>query len=165
MKAQQTKEFLKDLQDRGWVEHNNVFYTPTLAAAMCLIAKQKKIRAKPGIKTGDVTDYRNIANKEKTKDPFIIFVQLELQKEVWPEFYFTIDRQWRFDWCFPEDKIYIEVEGGVWTGGRHTRGKGFVADMEKYNRAAELGWRMIRVVPDDLVTIKTINLVKNAMLL
>ena len=43
--------------------------------------------------------------------------------------------------------VAVEVEGGVWTGGRHTRGKGFEADCEKYNAATERGWRVLRVTP------------------
>jgi len=36
------------------------------------------------------------------------------------------------------------VEGGIWTGGRHTRGKGFIHDMEKYNAATVLGYQVLR---------------------
>jgi len=53
-------------------------------------------------------------------------------------------RKWRFDFAFPEKMLAVEIEGGVWTGGRHTRGKGFVSDMEKYNAAAALGWTVMR---------------------
>lgn len=47
----------------------------------------------------------------------------------------------------PEEWIAIEIEGGVWNQGRHSRGKGMEADMEKYNRAALLGWRVFRFTP------------------
>lgn len=53
-------------------------------------------------------------------------------------------RAWRFDFAFPERRIAVECEGGVWTDGRHTRGSGFVADTEKYNAAAALGWFVFR---------------------
>lgn len=72
-----------------------------------------------------------------------------------PEFRFAPPRRWRFDWAWPEFKVALEVEGGAWTGGRHTRGKGFLNDMEKYNEAVCLGWRIIRVVPNDLHAEKT----------
>lgn len=55
-------------------------------------------------------------------------------------------RRWRFDFALlPLSKgIAIEVEGGVWSGGRHTRGGGYIGDMEKYNEAAILGWKVLR---------------------
>ena len=56
-------------------------------------------------------------------------------------------RRWRFDWAFTEAKLAVEVEGGVWTGGRHTRGVGFLKDCEKYAEALIHGWRVLRVTP------------------
>ncbi len=61
-----------------------------------------------------------------------------------PEYRFHPDRKWRFDFAYPEKKIAIECEGGVWNRGRHTRGRGFIADCEKYNAAAIMGWKVIR---------------------
>jgi hypothetical protein len=63
------------------------------------------------------------------------------------EFPFHAERKWRFDWAWPTKRIALEIEGGVWTSGRHTRGKGFEADCEKYAEAAILGWTVIRVTP------------------
>jgi hypothetical protein len=42
--------------------------------------------------------------------------------------------------------VAFECEGGAWMGrrGRHTSGKGFTDDCEKYSVAAVLGWRVIR---------------------
>ena len=53
-------------------------------------------------------------------------------------------RKWRFDFAWPDRLIAAEVEGGTWAGGRHSRGQGFEDDCEKYNRAAQLGWRVFR---------------------
>jgi very-short-patch-repair endonuclease len=60
------------------------------------------------------------------------------------EFRFHPERRWRFDWAFPERKIAVEIDGGVWIAGRHNRGSGYLADMEKLNAAAEAGWRVLR---------------------
>ena len=60
------------------------------------------------------------------------------------EYKFHPDRKWRFDFAFPKDKIAIEVEGGLFTQGRHTRGRGYIQDMQKYNAATILGWRVLR---------------------
>lgn len=68
------------------------------------------------------------------------------------EYRFDPSRKWRFDWAFVADKIALEVEGGVWTRGRHLRGKGYLGDLEKYNAAAIQGWCVLRVTPDQLTT-------------
>lgn len=56
-------------------------------------------------------------------------------------------KDWRFDFALPDHRIAIEVEGGAWTGGRHTTGQGFHADLRKYAAAARMGWIVIRVDP------------------
>lgn len=60
------------------------------------------------------------------------------------EFKFHPDRKWRADFLITGTKILIEVEGGIWSGGRHTRGKGYIGDMEKYNSAAMMGFTVLR---------------------
>lgn len=68
-------------------------------------------------------------------------------------------RKWRFDYAWVAEKIALEVEGGIWTQGRHTRGAGFLADMEKYNAAVLLGWRVLRTTPDKLADgVKSVRL-------
>lgn len=57
---------------------------------------------------------------------------------------FAPPRRWRFDFAWPDRLIAVEIEGGVWTGGRHTRGSGFEADAQKYNTAALMGWKVFR---------------------
>lgn len=61
------------------------------------------------------------------------------------EFQFHDPRKWRFDFANLEHAIAVECEGGIWTNGRHTRGKGFEDDCEKYNTAMCNGWHVIRV--------------------
>ena len=61
-----------------------------------------------------------------------------------PEYRFHPKRRWRFDFANPEYKVAIEFEGGIWTGGRHTRGTGYKNDCDKYNAAQLLGWRVLR---------------------
>jgi hypothetical protein len=59
-------------------------------------------------------------------------------------------RRWRFDFAWPEQLVAVELEGGIWTGGAHTRGKHYQSDCEKYNAAALRGWRVLRYTTDDL---------------
>lgn len=62
------------------------------------------------------------------------------------EFLFCVGRKWRFDFAYPNIKLAIEVEGGIneFARGRHMRAEGFIKDCEKYNKAALLGWRLLR---------------------
>jgi len=71
---------------------------------------------------------------------------LEIPEPV-TEFMFHPRRKWRLDYAFPEFKVAVEIEGGIWTGGRHTRGSGFIGDMAKYNELAARGWRLLRFPP------------------
>ena len=80
-----------------------------------------------------------------------------------PEFRFHPTRKWRFDYAFVDQKVALEIEGAIWTGGRHTRGKGFASDMEKYNAAAVLGWIVLRCQPKDLMKLETVTMVKQAI--
>lgn len=66
------------------------------------------------------------------------------------EYRFAPPRRWRFDWAFVPQKLAIEQEGGVWSGGRHTRGAGYVKDLEKYNTATLHGWRVLRFTPQQV---------------
>ncbi|MFA3583526.1 MULTISPECIES: DUF559 domain-containing protein [Acinetobacter calcoaceticus/baumannii complex] len=60
------------------------------------------------------------------------------------EYKFHPTRKWRADFLITGTKILVEVEGGIWSGGRHTRGKGYLGDMEKYNEAAAMGYKVLR---------------------
>jgi very-short-patch-repair endonuclease len=57
-------------------------------------------------------------------------------------------QDWRFDYAFPKLKVAVEVEGGVFSGGRHSRGAGYTEDLKKYNTATSLGWFVFRFTPD-----------------
>jgi len=76
------------------------------------------------------------------------------------EYKFHEKRKWRFDYAIPQFKIALEVEGGAFSGGRHTRGVGFINDMEKYNTATSMGWSVLRVTPQQLLKVNTIQLIQ-----
>lgn len=69
-----------------------------------------------------------------------------------PEFVFHPHRKWRFDYAWPQEKVAVEIEGGIFAreGGRHNRGAGMKADMEKYNAAVILGWGVLRFIPEEM---------------
>jgi len=96
-------------------------------------------------------------------DIFPELVKRETGFTITPEYRFDDKRRWRIDYAIVDKKIAIEVEGGAYTQGRHTRPMGFIGDMEKYNALTVQGWRLIRVQPKDLVTVKTLNMIKSTI--
>lgn len=106
---------------------------------------------------------RQRSNSLQIKDVFTTICKTDLKVECVKEHKFHPKRKWRFDYAIPEHKIALEVEGGVWTGGRHIRAQGFLGDMEKYNTATLMGWRVFRTTPDELYRLKTLNMLKTAI--
>lgn len=80
------------------------------------------------------------------------------------EYRFAPPRKWRADFAVGDrvawigavgrgpaqagiTPLLVEIDGGSWVAGRHTRGKGFEADMDKLNAVALLGYRVLRFTP------------------
>ncbi|MSR15326.1 MAG: hypothetical protein EXR86_12340 [Gammaproteobacteria bacterium] len=100
--------------------------------------RRSKFRAKPG---------RGLPTKSRLEEAFAL--QLKASGVLFHrEFQFHPERRWRCDFRIPTalgcQEIIVEIEGGVYTGGRHTRGRGFEADIEKYNELAIRGYLLLR---------------------
>ncbi len=76
---------------------------------------------------------------------------------------FAPPRRWRFDFAWPDLWLALEVEGAIWSGGRHTSGAGFTRDLEKYNAAALGGWTVIRVTTGMVEAGEALALVERAV--
>jgi very-short-patch-repair endonuclease len=77
------------------------------------------------------------------------------------EFRFHPKRRWRFDFAWPLYKVAVEVDGGIYSRGRHVRGSGFERDAEKGNEAVLAGWRVLHFTPHQVrsgTAIKTIKI-------
>ncbi|MCG6308971.1 endonuclease domain-containing protein [Vibrio alginolyticus] len=79
------------------------------------------------------------------------------------EYRFHETRRWRFDFAYPEQQLAVEVEGGTWAGGRHTRGSGYEKDCEKYNAAALRGWSVLRFTGSMIKSGKAVETLKEAL--
>lgn len=79
------------------------------------------------------------------------------------EYLFHPTRQWRFDYCWPEHDLFLEVQGGLFTGGRHVQGAALLKEHEKLNEASVLGWRPIFCQPKDVETGAVFALIKRAI--
>lgn len=54
-------------------------------------------------------------------------------------------RRWKFDFAWPEQKIAIEAQGGVYMRSGHTGGKNMEDDYAKLNACVAEGWRIFYV--------------------
>lgn len=72
----------------------------------------------------------------------------------WPdpqrEVAFHPTRAWRLDFAWESAMVAVEIEGAIFTGGRHSRGAGLAEDATKYNEAVFLGWAVIRLTDKQL---------------
>lgn len=59
-------------------------------------------------------------------------------------------RDWRLDFAWAGQKVAVEIEGGTWVHGSHTRGGRYALDCFKYNQAALDGWVVLRFTTDML---------------
>jgi len=107
-------------------------------SAYAALGRADGTRSSAGVAPGPLTLYPliNLCRAVKIAEPV-------------PEYRFHT-RKWRFDYAWPAHLLAMEIDGGVWTQGRHSRGAGKIADMEKLSEAAILGWRVLYAVPDDL---------------
>ena len=72
-------------------------------------------------------------------------------------------RKWRFDFAWVKQKVALEVDGGVWVQGRHSRGSGLVKEHEKMNHAAALGYLVFRCTPQSVTDLAVYGLIKEAL--
>jgi len=79
------------------------------------------------------------------------------------EYRFHPTRKFRFDFAWPEHRLALEVEGGIFTRQAHGSIKGMLRDIEKYNLAQMNGWHVLRVIPGDLCMLKTVKMIKATM--
>jgi very-short-patch-repair endonuclease len=86
----------------------------------------------------------------------------------------AMSRKWRADFFIDSDKmegqpmypafgLLIEIDGGGWVQGRHTRGSGFEKDAEKASAAAILGYRVIRCTPAQVNDGRALSWIRQAL--
>ncbi|WP_336017119.1 DUF559 domain-containing protein [Acinetobacter pittii] len=107
------------------------------------LADYKRLYAKPRSKTkrrASVKKERVVSEGEAALVQHLKSHKIGFEQE----YKFHPTRKWRADFLITGTKILVEVEGGIWSGGRHTRGKGYIGDMEKYNSASMMGFTVLR---------------------
>jgi hypothetical protein len=120
-----------------------------LEPAMKPAAKRKA--AKPSLKTQAQEDFGYLCRIHRLPPPqrqwsLLKSVQ-EPRKDGKP-----IPRRWDFDWCWPEYKIIVEIDGGIWRpgGGAHSHPIDLTRNMLKRNDAALAGFSVLAFTPEDV---------------
>lgn len=80
-----------------------------------------------------------------------------------PEYRFHPVRKWRLDYAWPDQRLGLEVQGGLFIKGGHSTGAGIAKDHDKYNAMAVMGWRLLQVQPKYLETPGTVALIRDAL--
>jgi very-short-patch-repair endonuclease len=88
--------------------------------------------------------------RTKLEDSF--FEELNLFRAPLPQrqFKFRPDRNWSFDFAWPEKRFAVEVMGGIYIGKGHSRGARIEEDHDKQNEAVMWGWRVLKFGPKAL---------------
>jgi len=60
------------------------------------------------------------------------------------QYRFHPERKWRFDLAWLDAKVAVELDGGIFSRGRHTRGMGYHNQLDKANAAIVEGWVVLR---------------------
>ena len=79
------------------------------------------------------------------------------------EYRFHPTRRWRFDFAWPAHHVALEVDGGVWVQGRHSRGSGLVKEHEKMNAAASRGWLVFRCTPQTVGNLALYKMIREVL--
>lgn len=66
------------------------------------------------------------------------------------QFVFAPPRRFRSDFAWPDRRLLVECEGGVWNQGKHGRGSGVETDCDKSRHVAAHGYRVFRVTRKSL---------------
>ncbi len=141
-------------------------YTAAEAAALerQALANGGSVRATPVRGTGESPVASRSAQIDETSpELFLPACKLHGLSRPVPEHRFHPDRKWRFDYAWLKLKVALEIDGGAYSQGRHTRGKGFIKDQEKRNEALLLGWKVFHCVPQDVKDGSVFELLKRAL--
>jgi hypothetical protein len=96
----------------------------------------------------------------------LLLLQYQLPPVIREWQFFHPHRLWALDYAFPYTGagLAFEIDGGVYTNGRHTRGDGYSEDCLKMAAAIAAGWIVVRIPAQWLTKIGGILLTTQAAL-
>ena len=66
------------------------------------------------------------------------------------QFKYVPGRKFEADFCFVEQRLIVEVDGGIYGRRAHGSISGIIADMKRTNYAAMQGFRVMRYQPSEI---------------
>lgn len=72
-------------------------------------------------------------------------------------------RRFRWDLAWPDRRLLMEVDGGGFISGRHSRGKGMESDAEKQSLAVVAGYRVLRCTPRHIEDGSAVRWIREAL--
>jgi hypothetical protein len=81
------------------------------------------------------------------------------------EYRFAPPRRWRLDFFWPnaDPPLAVEIQGGIWGGGRHVRGQGYINDCDKANACALQNIRLLRFTAEHIHRGDALTLIERAL--
>lgn len=128
---------------------------PAQARVRGQVSAQQTSRRAPGIpqasqrKRPQSRSARGRAPSAPEQEFHLHLASLGLDQGLQREYRFHPVRRWRFDFAWPGRMLAMEIQGGIWLGGRggHTSGSGVTRDCKKGLDAVLMGWRVIYATP------------------
>lgn len=137
---------------------------------------------------------RTAVARKGEKADYVVLLMDQIAEASLPEpameYRFVQERKWRFDLCWPDKMVALEVDGGsygrtitchncgqivkmplqdgrqvvVRLGGRHNSGIGFEKDREKWAHAVIMGWRIVGVTPNMIIDGRALSYLRQLLL-
>jgi very-short-patch-repair endonuclease len=91
-----------------------------------------------------------------------LYTQIKVCKLPLPErqYRFAKPRRFRADFAWPQHKLIVEVEGGIYSMGWHQSIGGFLKDIEKYNLATLSRWYLLRFSGEDVINLTALRTIE-----
>ena len=93
---------------------------------------------------------KKVVKDSKLEQAFDTYARSLALPKTEKQFKFSETRRYKIDRAYPDVLLGIELDGGVYSGGHHVRGKGYESNREKDNLAIELGWVVLHYTTNQL---------------
>lgn len=79
------------------------------------------------------------------------------------QYRFVPGRLYRLDRAWSDERVGVEIQGGLWVNGAHSRGSGVERDCVKLSIAAALGWRVLPISKAMIESGQAVELIAQAL--